>query len=153
MVPGKQQILWYLLTNTTQIKVTNAPYLTLSSYFVLEKKNLEVLLMNYHLIRMARYCGIYMKCSSPPPSSQTRTQLLSEGYGEVTGFSLIGGLIPWWIQGLMALLGSRGGSLAGRSLRRVYMRTLLCPGPFCISFSVLPVYNEGNERLCHMTAF
>lgn len=57
-----------------------------------------------------------MKCSSPLPSSHTRTQLLSEGYGEVTGFSLIGGLIPWWIQGLMALLGSRGGSLAGRLL-------------------------------------
>lgn len=109
------------------------------------KKNLEVLLMNYHLIRMARYHGVYMKCLPSPTSSQTRTQLLSEGYGEVTGSSLISGLIPWWIQGLMALLGSGGGGLAGRPLRRVYMRALFCPGPFCIPLSVLPVYNEGND--------
>lgn len=53
--------------------------------------------------------------------------------------------------GFNGITGKGGGGLAGRPLRRVHMRAVLCPSPFCISFSVLPVYNEGKESLCHMT--
>lgn len=35
--------------------------------------------------------------------------------------------------------------------RREYMEAIFCPGLFSISFFLLPVYNEGNESLCHMT--
>lgn len=108
--------------------------------------------MNSRLIRMAKYYGVYMK--RMPQAHGLGPGCSLRSYGEVTrssSSSLISGLIPWWIQGLMALLRSGGGELAGRPIRRVHTRAIFCPGPLCISFSVLPVYKEGNESLCHMT--
>lgn len=77
--------------------------------------------MNSHLIRMARYYGV------PPTGTWTRTRLLSEGVWRNDWIILLE--INQWINPLMntgikALLVSGGGGLAGRPLRRVYMRTI-----------------------------